>query len=306
MVEKDISDFLAIFTQTPQTLTDFSSLWREKNMSCALYCSPNPKERTDYIRELYEYLVVGIDLCLLAGKGPFLLLYSYFTLQPPNPWQRVNIPITKPEFIRFKSSIQAFRSCQEYDVVYAFNKLLAVHAFEFIPSHDSLIWGAKLTPKERFIPFPTIEGPALPPATAIKTLFDDGSVVKKLESLSLNYSEVKEKVETGKTFLECVTMDMPGKIKELEKIYREDIEHPAKRTELRKQKENMKVTCNNKLLNKRKEIKDKAKKLNDGDRRSVHIKNNPKQAKSVMPLSTQNQMENVPPPEESYIPFPGS
>ena len=112
MVEKDIGDFLTIFAQTPQTLTDFNSLWREKNMSCALYCSPNPKERTDYIRELYEYLVVGIDLSLLVGKGPFLLLYSYFTLQPPNPWQRINIPITKPELVKFKSSMQAFSSCQ--------------------------------------------------------------------------------------------------------------------------------------------------------------------------------------------------
>ena len=35
--------------------------------------------------------------------------------------------------------------------MYAFNKLLAVHAFEFIPSHDSLIWGAKLIPKERYV-----------------------------------------------------------------------------------------------------------------------------------------------------------
>lgn len=143
----------------------------------------------------------------------------------------------------------------------------------------------------------------IPPATAIKTLFDDGSVVKKLESLSLNYSTVKEKVGTGKTFLECVTTDMADKIKELEISYKED-DNKSKRSESsRKQKENVK-SFDNKILNKRQDIKDKAKKMKDV--RSVHARNNPKTA---TPLSTQNQsqMENIPlPTSESYIPFPGS
>ena len=43
MVEKDISLFLEEFRKTEQTLSDFNYLWKKKNMSCIIYCSPNPK-----------------------------------------------------------------------------------------------------------------------------------------------------------------------------------------------------------------------------------------------------------------------
>ena len=66
------------------------------------------QEQYDYIRELLEYLVVGIDRGILIGKGTIFVLYAYFVIQPPNPWQRINIPITNEELKNFKALVQAY------------------------------------------------------------------------------------------------------------------------------------------------------------------------------------------------------
>ena len=60
------------------------------------------------MREIFEYLVVGIDRGILAGKGAIFVLYAYFVIQPPNPWQRINIPITNDELGNFKRLVQAY------------------------------------------------------------------------------------------------------------------------------------------------------------------------------------------------------
>ena len=53
-------------------------------------------------------------------------------------------------FVLAHSKNNYTRTFQEHDVVYLFNKLLAVQAFEVIPTHDTIMWGNKFVPKERF------------------------------------------------------------------------------------------------------------------------------------------------------------
>ncbi|KAL5263567.1 hypothetical protein ACHWQZ_G008813 [Mnemiopsis leidyi] len=222
MVEKDISLFLEEFRKTEQTLSDFNYLWKRRNMSCIIYCSPNPKEQYDYIKELLEYLVVGIDRGILIGKGTIFILYAYFVIQPPNPWQRINIPITNEELKNFKSLVQAYCDNQEHDVVYLFNKLLAVQAFEVVPTHDTIIWGNKFVPKDRFVSF-HCKKDAISKPNAVDSLFYDGSVIRKLETLSLDYSKVKESVSDGKVMLDCVSQDLSHKIRGFEQEFQKEV-----------------------------------------------------------------------------------
>ena len=59
-----------------------------------------------------------------------------------------NCPLCR--FVLAFSKNNYTRTFQEHDVVYLFNKLLAVQAFEVIPTHDTIMWGNKFVPKERF------------------------------------------------------------------------------------------------------------------------------------------------------------
>ena len=61
--------------------------------------------------------------------------------------------------------------------------------------------------------------------TGIDTLFHDGSVVRKLQSLSLDYNDVKESLSDGKLMLDCVSQDVHSKIKELEKDFQNEIQN---------------------------------------------------------------------------------
>jgi len=36
------------------------------------------------------------------------VLYTFFVIQPPNPWQRINIPITNDELRNLKCLVQAY------------------------------------------------------------------------------------------------------------------------------------------------------------------------------------------------------
>ena len=60
------------------------------------------------MREIFEYLIVGIDRGILTGKGAIFVLYAYFVIQPLNPWQRINIPITNEELKNLKCLVQAY------------------------------------------------------------------------------------------------------------------------------------------------------------------------------------------------------
>ena len=46
MAEKDILSFIEDFGNTDGTLSDFNYVWKKKNMSCIIYCSPNPKVKS--------------------------------------------------------------------------------------------------------------------------------------------------------------------------------------------------------------------------------------------------------------------
>ena len=182
MAENDIALFLKDFSQTEQTLSDFHDLWRKKNMSCIYYCSPISREQRHFIREILEYIVRGIDRGVLLGKGAIFLLYACFVTQPSTNWLRVNIPITTTEMLNLRALVQAhcdrqvssdldyyfqtslsiwlpvifikylkLNLSQEQDVVYLFNKLMTVNAFEIVPAHDNLNWSTKQVPIERSV-----------------------------------------------------------------------------------------------------------------------------------------------------------
>ena len=81
------------------------------------------QEQTDYIREIFEYLVIGTDRSILADKPAIILLFTFFSMQPTNPWGRVNIPVTKDEFVHLKSQVQKY--CQEQVRLYCLQGCLA-------------------------------------------------------------------------------------------------------------------------------------------------------------------------------------
>lgn len=58
---------------------------------------------------------------------------------------------------------------------------------------------------------------------AVDSLFYDGSVIRKLESLALDYSKVKETVSDGKVMLDCVSQDLSQKIRSHEQEFHKDI-----------------------------------------------------------------------------------
>ena len=63
MVEKDITLFLEEFRGTGQTLSDFNFLWKVKNMSCVIYCSPNSKVgKLNYLILLHHHKSTEITL----------------------------------------------------------------------------------------------------------------------------------------------------------------------------------------------------------------------------------------------------
>ena len=108
MAENDIALFLKDFSQTEQTLSDFHDLWRKRNMSCIYYCSPVPREQHQYIKEVFEYVVRGIDQGVLLGKGAIFLLYALFIAQPSSNWLRLNIPITTSEMHNLRALVQSY------------------------------------------------------------------------------------------------------------------------------------------------------------------------------------------------------
>jgi hypothetical protein len=55
-------------------------------------------------------------------------------------------------------------------------------------------------------------------------LFYDGSVVRKLETLSAEYSAVKESISNGKVMLDCVSQDLSNKIRNYEQEFHKEVE----------------------------------------------------------------------------------
>ena len=60
------------------------------------------------------------------------------------------------------------------------------------------------------------------PPTAISTLFSDGSISKKLESLTQDYSDIKSSLSLGESMLDCVNKNLASKINTLVFEYDQD------------------------------------------------------------------------------------
>ena len=65
---------------------------------------------------------------------------------------------------------------------------------------------------------------AISKPNAVDSLFYDGSVIRKLETLSIDYSTVKESVSDGKVMLDCVSQDLSNRIRGYEQDFHKEVE----------------------------------------------------------------------------------
>ena len=77
-------------------------------------------------------------------------------------------------------------------------------------------------PFTRFVSF-QCKKDAISRPNAVDSLFYDGSVIRKLETLSFDYSKVKESVSDGKVMLDCVSQDLSMKIRGYEQEFKKEI-----------------------------------------------------------------------------------
>ena len=74
----------------------------------------------------------------------------------------------------------------------------------------------------RFVSFHSKKD-AISKPNAVDSLFYDGSVIKKLETLSFDYSTVKESVSDGKVMLDCVSQDLSNRIRGHEQEFHKEV-----------------------------------------------------------------------------------